>query len=92
MDDKPFSEQADLQACALEPEQVIFPLQDGNFVVGFHYRSDPEGPLMVLLHGASDCHTVFDFAPWLPRCAHPGTTRLWGAGDGSGGLRSGQST
>ena len=48
---------------------MIFPLQDGNFIVGFHYRADHEGPLVVLLHGASDSHTVFDFAPGF-RVAH----------------------
>jgi pimeloyl-ACP methyl ester carboxylesterase len=63
MDDKAIFEQADMQACAPDPEQVIFPLQDGNFMVGFHYRADYEGSLVVLLHGASDSHTVFDFAP-----------------------------
>lgn len=63
MDDNAIFEQADLRACAPGPDQVIFPLQDGNFIAGFHYRADPEGPLVVLLHGASDSHTVFDFAP-----------------------------
>jgi hypothetical protein len=62
MDDKAISEQAYLHACAREAEQVTFLLQDGNFIVGYHYRANHEGPLVVLLHGASDSHTVFDFA------------------------------
>jgi pimeloyl-ACP methyl ester carboxylesterase len=63
MDNKAFSGQENLVACAPEPEQVIFPLNDGNFIAGFRYRADREGQLVVLLHGASDSHTVFDFAP-----------------------------
>lgn len=45
------------------PAQVQFPLQDGNQIVGFHYPARHDGPLLVMIHGASDTHTVFDFAP-----------------------------
>jgi pimeloyl-ACP methyl ester carboxylesterase len=63
MDGNAVFEQADRLCYTPAPEQVIFPLQDGNFIAGFHYRADHEAPLVVLLHGASDSHTVFDFAP-----------------------------
>jgi pimeloyl-ACP methyl ester carboxylesterase len=48
------------------PAQVQFNLQDGNTTVGFRY--DPPharhgGPLLIMIHGASDTHTVFDFFP-----------------------------
>lgn len=45
------------------PAQVQFPLQDGNLIVGFHYPARHAGPLLVMIHGASDTHTVYDFAP-----------------------------
>lgn len=63
MDDKAISELAYLRACARKPEQVTFLLQDGNLIVGYHYRADHQGLLVVLLHGASDSHTVFNSAP-----------------------------
>ena len=46
------------------PVRVRFGLADGNHAVGFHYwshRSDL--PVLLMIHGASDTHTVFDFAP-----------------------------
>jgi pimeloyl-ACP methyl ester carboxylesterase len=53
------------------PAQVQFNLQDGNNAVGFRYdppaghHSGPhhERPLLIMIHGASDTHTVFDFFP-----------------------------
>jgi pimeloyl-ACP methyl ester carboxylesterase len=45
------------------PETVTFPLTDGNSMVGYHYRGHARKPLVVMLHGASDSHTVFDFSP-----------------------------
>jgi pimeloyl-ACP methyl ester carboxylesterase len=53
------------------PAQVQFNLQDGNTAVGFRY-APPGGhhagphhqqPLLIMIHGASDTHTVFDFFP-----------------------------
>lgn len=53
-------------AAVASPAQVQFNLQDGNTTVGFRY--DPPhahhgGPLLIMIHGASDTHTVFDFFP-----------------------------
>ncbi len=53
------------------PAQVQFNLQDGNTAVGFQYDPPPphhhdghhERPLLIMIHGASDTHTVFDFFP-----------------------------
>ena len=68
-------------AAGAAPAQVQFNLQDGNTTVGFRY--DPPharhgGPLLIMIHGASDTHTVFDFFPgfqaapelarWACRC------------------------
>jgi pimeloyl-ACP methyl ester carboxylesterase len=51
---------------ASPPPSVSFALHDGNTVVGFEYDA-PHGhrrrPLLIMIHGASDTHTVFDFAP-----------------------------
>jgi len=51
-----------------QPAQVTFSLQDGNQVVGFAYtpahgHGHQAGPLLLMIHGASDTHTVFDFFP-----------------------------
>jgi pimeloyl-ACP methyl ester carboxylesterase len=46
-----------------QPHRLTFSLQDGNTMAGFHYRSDPRNPVLIMLHGASDTHTVFDFSP-----------------------------
>jgi pimeloyl-ACP methyl ester carboxylesterase len=65
---------ASSSASAGQPTQVRFDLQDGNFMVGFSYAPPrhagppPAGhgrgtPVLVMIHGASDTHTVFDFAP-----------------------------
>jgi len=53
-------------AAGATPAQVQFNLHDGNTTVGFRY--DPPhahhgGPLLIMIHGASDTHTVFDFFP-----------------------------
>jgi pimeloyl-ACP methyl ester carboxylesterase len=53
-------------AASAAPAQVQFNLHDGNTTVGFRY--DPPhahhgGPLLIMIHGASDTHTVFDFFP-----------------------------
>jgi pimeloyl-ACP methyl ester carboxylesterase len=54
------------------PTQVQFNLQDGNTAIGFQYDPPPpllhqdghhERPLLIMIHGASDTHTVFDFFP-----------------------------
>lgn len=45
------------------PSQVAFELADGNTMVGFVYGESEHKPLLLLVHGASDTHTVFDFAP-----------------------------
>ena len=43
---------------------TTFAMSDGNQVVAYRYGSDdPRKPLLVAIHGASDTHTVFDFAP-----------------------------
>jgi pimeloyl-ACP methyl ester carboxylesterase len=45
------------------PDPVEFRLRDGNRVAGFVYGESRRKPLVILIHGASDTHTVFDFAP-----------------------------
>jgi pimeloyl-ACP methyl ester carboxylesterase len=57
---------ASRNATAASPNQVRFNLSDGNFIVGLaygppHRRSSM--PVVMMIHGASDTHTVFDFAP-----------------------------
>jgi pimeloyl-ACP methyl ester carboxylesterase len=54
------------EATAASPHQVRFDLSDGNFIVGFSYEPPLRRsalPVVVMIHGASDTHTVFDFAP-----------------------------
>lgn len=46
-----------------DPAVLTFALADGNSMVGYHYRGKATQPVVVMLHGASDSHTVFDFAP-----------------------------
>ena len=62
--------------------QVSFTMADGNQVVGFEY-APPQGPggrpLLLMIHGASDTHTVFDFFPGFraaPELSHLGVTVL----------------
>jgi hypothetical protein len=52
-------------AVAGQPSVVRFDLQDGNFITGFSYQPHRpcDRPVVVMIHGASDTHTVFDFAP-----------------------------
>jgi pimeloyl-ACP methyl ester carboxylesterase len=52
-------------AAVNQPDAIRFDLQDGNFIVGYSYEPPrPRGlPVVVMIHGASDSHTVFDFAP-----------------------------
>src|SRR5215471_4843328 len=70
---------APLTAAAAGPDQVRFDLADGTFIVGFRYA--PPGPsaspTLIMIHGASDTHTVFDFtagfraAPELAQVGFP---------------------
>jgi pimeloyl-ACP methyl ester carboxylesterase len=52
-------------AAASGPAQVRFNLQDGNFIVGYSYEPEHarSSAVLVMIHGASDTHTVFDFTP-----------------------------
>lgn len=43
------------------PRRVDFTLADGNTVAGFVYGESADQPLVLLVHGASDTHAVFDF-------------------------------
>lgn len=43
------------------PRRVNFTLADGNRVAGWVYGESRHDPLVLLVHGASDSHTVFDF-------------------------------
>lgn len=45
------------------PEMVDFAMDDGNVTAGFVYGESETRPLVLLVHGASDTHEVFDFAP-----------------------------
>lgn len=46
-----------------DPVAIDFELSDGNTMVGFLFGKSERKPLVILVHGASDTHTVFDFAP-----------------------------
>ncbi len=78
-------------AAGQQPTQVRFDLADGNFIVGYSYAPPrlvgfPRAgkghgtPVLVMIHGASDTHTVFDFSPGLPRRARAGGPGAAGAG------------
>lgn len=58
------------------PEYAVeVALDDGNSLVGYVYGKSECQPLVILVHGASDTHTVFDFAPGYraaERLAHAG--------------------
>jgi pimeloyl-ACP methyl ester carboxylesterase len=45
------------------PRPVEFHLADGNTMAGYVYGESTRKPLLIMVHGASDSHTVFDFAP-----------------------------
>lgn len=45
------------------PASHAFALTDGNTMAGYVYGASADRPLVILVHGASDSHTVFDFAP-----------------------------
>lgn len=45
------------------PARIDFSLSDGNSIAGFVYGESEHQPLVILVHGASDTHAVFDFAP-----------------------------
>lgn len=45
------------------PARIDFALSDGNTMAGFVYGESETRPLVILVHGASDTHAVFDFAP-----------------------------
>ncbi len=45
------------------PRNVSFHLSDGNTMAGYVYGESEHEPLVIMVHGASDSHTVFDFAP-----------------------------
>jgi len=51
-------------ASPIEPTPLRFDLSDGNFIIGYPYEPShqTDSPLVVMIHGASDTHTVFDFA------------------------------
>jgi len=51
------------EALADEPRVVQFSLSDGNHMAGYVYATQRHRPFVILVHGASDSHTVFDFAP-----------------------------
>jgi pimeloyl-ACP methyl ester carboxylesterase len=42
---------------------IRFALSDGNQLAGYLYAESTSRPLLVMVHGASDTHAVFDFAP-----------------------------
>lgn len=44
------------------PTTLQFALSDGNTIAGYLYGTSADRPLLILVHGASDSHTVFDFA------------------------------
>ena len=46
-----------------EPRRISFSLSDGNRIAGYVYSADERRPVLIMIHGASDTHTVFDFAP-----------------------------
>lgn len=52
-------------AAAGAPTQVRFDLHDGNFIIGYSYAPSHQSTssVLVMIHGASDTHTVFDFTP-----------------------------
>ena len=56
---------ADHEPCGGDEDHrsVAFSLSDGNTMAGYVYRASRHQPLVILVHGASDSHTVFDFAP-----------------------------
>jgi pimeloyl-ACP methyl ester carboxylesterase len=45
------------------PATHEFHLSDGNTMAGYVYGGDDDRPLVLMVHGASDSHAVFDFAP-----------------------------
>jgi pimeloyl-ACP methyl ester carboxylesterase len=64
-------------AAASPPAQIRFDLQDGNFMIGYAYAPAhrSSSAVLIMIHGASDTHTVFDFAPGYqaaPHLAHRG--------------------
>ena len=50
-------------ARAGDPVAIDFALSDGNTMAGFLFGASEDRPLILLVHGASDTHTVFDLAP-----------------------------
>jgi pimeloyl-ACP methyl ester carboxylesterase len=46
-----------------EPREISFELDDGNSMAGYVYGESETAPLLIMVHGASDTHAVFDFAP-----------------------------
>jgi len=45
------------------PTTVTFSLTDGTAMAGYVYRTSRHRPTVIMVHGASDTHAVFDFAP-----------------------------
>ena len=45
------------------PQTFRFVLSDGNSMAGYVYGESESRPLLIMVHGASDTHAVFDFAP-----------------------------
>ncbi|HEY5926692.1 MAG TPA: alpha/beta fold hydrolase [Kofleriaceae bacterium] len=49
-------------AAEAPPTRIDFALADGNTIAGFVYGESATKPLVILIHGASDTHAVFDVA------------------------------
>ncbi len=47
------------------PVELAFELDDGNTMVGYVYGQSETRPLVLMVHGASDTHAVFDFVAWF---------------------------
>jgi pimeloyl-ACP methyl ester carboxylesterase len=53
----------EVRADPAEPRSVTFQLDDHNAMAGYVYGASAARPLVILVHGASDTHAVFDFVP-----------------------------
>ena len=53
----------DAESPGRSPQTVRFALSDGNSMAGYVYGESESRPLLIMVHGASDTHAVFDFAP-----------------------------
>jgi pimeloyl-ACP methyl ester carboxylesterase len=57
------STSADPRALDPAPTTLTFALSDANTMAGYVYGTSAERPTVIMVHGASDTHSVFDFAP-----------------------------